>query len=438
MTRRKFALLFLLLGFMTLVLAPWATAPSAIVLPRTEPDNGTVVSAAPNLNNDPVRIRVSVGLDEQEFDQLQEQNAGWSTRHPDIQVELSRVEPEDAYRAFKESSRLGEAADVMLLQNEWVREYAASGYLLTADAAFVGEALAEQFDALTASLKWNGYIWGVPRDFDPYVLVWNREALRKVLGDEATVPLTLQQWTALTAKASESGEGISWLAISNRDPFAILSWLESATGIRTDSVWENKNGPWSSEPWATALSLLNHAKEGIAFGQDASFVERQLLEEKALIGLLPNSEAVKLTERDLTSRSSGVKLIVDRSRWKLPFVWPRGRSYVVSSGTEAEDAARQWIVGMTGTENQLLNEKQFAKLPVYRSLFRTGTSLHGLLPEDSANSFPYQAPVMNGPELPERLDRLSELWYGFAASGLTADEWISRWSEESADFQLND
>ncbi|MDB4866818.1 MAG: extracellular solute-binding protein [Cohnella sp.] len=435
MARRKSALIFMLLFLTILILSPWAAAPSPIAPPAPVPDRRPSAEAVPAAPADPIQLRVAVALDDAEFRFLQKQNDDLAYRYRDIAVQLTRVDPDKAYDEFTKASQIGEAPDVMLLPNEWVIQFAASGYLLPADSAFVREALAEQFDALSASVKWNGYLWGVPRDFDPYVLVWNLSVLHTLLGDTAISPQGPAQWAVLAEKSRGSRNAVSWLAINGQDGYALLAWLQTVTAQRTDTLWNGGGSIWNGTPRGDAMALLDREKQKVTFTNMSSVTADLVVAGKTAAAVIPYSEAVKRILQN--QHQTAGNLEIDRSAWKLPYHWPRGRSFTVSSQTQAEDAARRWIAVMTEDQVQQANELAFGKLPVYRSMYGGGSSRASLISVNAAGVFPNMAPAELGPELPIRLRRLGQLWKEWTAGRLTVDDWVRRWPETSADLELN-
>jgi len=427
--RRKSALVFILLGMMVLILSPWANAPPSVsptvsISPTLSISPGEAVPpTAPVEEKEPSFLNVAVALDEQEFLVLDGQNREFMSRHSDITVHMTRIDPKLAYSSFLQASQLGEAADVMLLRSEWIKAFAVSGYLMPADAAFVGKALAEQFDAITAPLWWNGYLWGVPRDFDPHVVVWNFGLLRSWLGDNVALPLSIEQWAAAAAKSADSETRVSWLAIDRQDPLALLAWLENAAGHRTDGIWQSDDA-WAGSPLGDALLLLESQLAGISFAEPHHAAEKLLTEEQALAAVMPYSEAARI----LAAADSGQSLVIDHTAWKLPYVWSRATSYVISADTEDQETARIWIAEMTEPAKQLQNAKASGKLPVYRSLIDSDNRLSNLLPDKTAQTFPNQAPLDMEPWLPSRLRQLGEMWIDLTTGQLTAEEWKTAWS----------
>lgn len=435
MTRRKFVFLFLLLGLFVLLLAPWANAPSSMPLPSDAPNEGaSLPTVVPVTDEKPVQIKVAVSLNEAEFEQLKEDNAKWVYRHPDVTVELSRVEPAKAYRNFQMSSRLGDAADVMLMDNDWVKQFASSGYLMSADAAYIGEALAQQFDVLTGALKWNALLWGVPRDFDPYVFVWNRELLRTAVPNPEEAPFEhIEQWQALADKSNQSEGAFSWLAIGDRQPMAMLTWLSGATGQRTDSLETTVSDPWTNNTWGTALSLLVQRKSGIVFSNDDSQLMRLLVEGKVAVAVMPYSEVNRWL--GMRSATESAKITIDKSVWNLPYIWPGGRSFVISSNSEQVEAAADWIAEMTSADVQKQDALASGKLPVYRSLYHSESEFTSLFSFSTVKSFPNQASEFTGPDVPVWTDKLTKLWHDFASGSMSEQDWIHRWAALFSDFQ---
>jgi len=410
---------------MVLILSPWADAPSPPAAAVVMPDGEALAAIEPIITQEISHLTIEVALDEQAFNALVAQNDDFIVRHPDIIVEMNRIEPEQAYFSYKQSAQLKESADIMLLSNEWVKEFASMGYLLPVDAAFVGKALAEQLDALIAPLKWNGYLWGVPRDMDPYVLVWNEALLHEWLGADVVLPLTIEQWNALAAM-SEQLQGIaSWLMIDRNDPLALLAWLGSAAHERSDGLWDKGSEPWNGTLFEQALALLDQQRANVRFSEARGEAAlRSLKEGTTIAAIVPYSEAAAWI-----AQQSEPQLEMDHQSWKLPFAWPRGTSFSISATTEAEEAAYVWISEMTSEQIQWQNAEVRKKLPVYRSIYDSDKELSNLLPSKTGQIFPNQPPLYMGPELTSHLLQLGILWERFAAGEMTMDQWKEEWSK---------
>lgn len=459
MARRKIAFVWILFGMMALILLPWTNTPpnepSVAPSPTVPEDEPAASQPAPTELEDPASLTVAVAMDEASFKQLAEQNLSFRQRHRDITVTLTRVEPDEAYEYFRRASEIDEASDVMLLQSEWVNEFAASGFLLPEDAAPVSKALAEQFDAFTAPVKWNGYTWGVPLDVDPYVLVWNEDLLNEWLGESVTLPLTAEQWqTAFDRSAATYGANaaagagdddgaarssgpISWLTIDPTDPYALLAWLENRTGARTDELWNNPDAWSEAKPFGEALSFLGARMNGVQLASSPDVAGDKLANGETLVAAMPYSEAARLTSE--TNRGTARGLLLDASSWKHPYVWTRGTSYVISAGTEAEEAAVTWISAMTDASVQLRNARALGRLPVYRSVYEADARLKSLLAaKPGSQTFPNVAPTAYDPSLPDRMRRLQDMWQTFASGQMTPDDWRTDWKMTLADLERDD
>jgi len=438
--RRKTLLVVIVLGLMALLLSPWTSAPVAVPEPAASPNepSGPAPVATLPAEEEPAELKAAVVSDEPGFELLREQAESLRSRHPDINVEWIRIDPDWA-DLRSELRGYAREADVLLVPNERVRELAVGGSLLPVDAAFVGEALSEQFNALVSQVKWNGYVWGVPRDFDPYVIVWNKNVLDAIrTADSAALspPLGLPQWQSLPRLLADKGLIASWLAIDGSDPLAFLAWLGAVTGGRQDALFDRTEESWNGQGFDQAMELLAGERVGLSLKKpDGSFWPAFAAGKYAAAVVRESAAAKGLSE--LPASASAV-LSVDRSFWDSAFVWPSGMSFVVSSGTEHEEAARSWIAEMTEAANQLQNYEETGRLPVYRSLYDRLTGHPPDLASAGVRSFPNQPPLASEPGLSGQLERLGGLWKDWMEGRLSLEEWKRRWRSSLADAQAND
>ncbi|WEK53002.1 MAG: extracellular solute-binding protein [Candidatus Cohnella colombiensis] len=426
MARRKSALVVILLGMMVVLLSPWTNVPEPVSPTVAIPEGNLAAITPEETLMEPVSITVAVAMDETEFQLLMEQNLLFNKRHRDIGVTFIRLEDKDLYSTIKQSLKMKEAADVVLLQTDWVKEFAVSGYLLPADAAFVGKALAEQFDALAAPLRWNGYTWGVPLYYDPYVLVWNVALLHSWLGQEVEFPISKEQWAAVAAISTQVEGEHSWLTIDPSDPIALLSWIENVTDEQTDGIWNESEQQDDKAAIIEALQLIETYRSGIRLLSSVEVSNQRLMDNDSLVSVVPYSKAMKFMS-ELES-SEKLNFEVDASSWELPYVWPRGMSYAISSHTTEDEAAHIWISEMTESNIQLENYNELQVLPVYRSIYDSIANLSKLLPNRNEQAFPSVAPSTSDPEMVLRLTELGNMWNKFAEGLLTSEDWKRLWT----------
>ncbi|MBB6729673.1 extracellular solute-binding protein [Cohnella zeiphila] len=434
MGRRKLLLVIIIFGIMVLFVSPLATnapmpADKPVAAPEKTQDPGEASPSSPPLTEDPAVLQVAAVADEDGMALLEQQSAKVSAVHPEIRVEWQRIDPGEA--DFAELSDELDGADIVLLPNEQVKPLAVAGSLLPVDSAYPGEALSEQFGVLLSQMKWNGYLWGVPRDFDPYVLVWNRNVLASARPDAPqSIPSGPAQWAEWPQKLAEKGVNASWLALDPSDPYALLAWIGEVTGKRQDEWLEpaeaGADAAWSSQSYEQALTLLSQQRGGIALASPGGTFWTAFAAGQYGAAVVRNSQAVKgLAELPASAASS---LRIDRSAWETPFVWPNGESFVLSAWTGNEDAAMTWISEMTGRDQQSDMARETGRLPVYRSLYESGA---GDLPDLSgagAQRFPNQAPLSVAPDLPEKLRTLGTLLKQWTSGTPVFAEWKGQWA----------
>jgi len=435
-TRRKSVVAIMLLMLAVLLTSPWASAPKPDRLPETTSQDPDDVDAEPVFAEQTAELNVKIVEDEEPFNLLAQQSAEYERSHPDIRVKLERIDPAAAPDLLNDWRHASGDADAALVPSIWVKRLAVSGGLLTADAAFVGDALSQQFEALTAPLKWNGYLWGVPHHMDPYVIVWNRARLSSVPrpdGSPMTLPLTQADWPLLAASLAQEGAR-PWLAIDERDPAALLTWIGAATGLRPDLLLTGAAGDWSAGPAGALIETLGASAgplrapersdafwQAMRGGQYAAAVMRLSYAEAGIAGL---------------SQSEAAGLSIDRSSWDKPYAFEAGASFVINASTENESAARSWIAAMTEERMQLDTREKAGYLPVYRSAYVD----HGGLPNMTGRTrqqFPNWEPSA-GPDWPLLMEEFERFWYDWRQGRLTLSDWPARWSGLLADLQLHD
>ncbi|MDG0812183.1 extracellular solute-binding protein [Cohnella rhizosphaerae] len=365
MTRRKYVVVLMLLMLAVLLTAPWASAPKPDLAPDAAPEGQEATLEAPVFAEQRAELTVKIMQDEATFRLLERQSEVFERSHPDIRVHLERGDAADASSVPDDWQERTGSADVALVPSLWVKRMAVSGILLPADSAFEGDALSEQFEAIAAPLKWNGFMWGVPHHLDPYVVVWNRARLSAAArqdGSALTLPLGTEDWSTLGASMASEGSR-PWLAIDERDPAALLTWLGAATGLRPDLLLGDSQGTWGTGSSAAMLNTLRGSVslrapddsaafwQAMAAGQYAAAVAPLSVAEAGIASLAPASAA---------------GLSIDRSGWDKAYVFDGGASFVIGAGTQRESAAKNWIAAMTEAKLQLDNYDAtgfFARLP---------------------------------------------------------------------------
>ncbi len=366
-------------------------------------------------------IHVNVSLPPDQYRELSELNQNFMLKFPYIQVTLNNEPAVDkAYESWKLDSQRGEAADIMLLDNSWVRPFAVRGYLQSADNAMSGDTLTDQLAGLLDPLKWNGYLWGVPKDVNPYLVVWNgallsQAGLKAPPGDwpsyqEAAAKLIEinAETRILNWSAGDLRQQLVWLANFQTDPAGLINLFKFNEAQINQLKWIQSMGSHVSRINAESSAELNEA----------------FLANKLLAAVLPWETFEKF--------SKGVQdmLMIDRNH--IPFPWLNGHSYVMSSSTLAEEEAILWIQEMTGIQNQQKNYDRFAKLPASASLY----ALNGSIQTEQSHTPPaWWETVLNtnqpadhipfpDPLWPEKWQFRESAWRNFSQDGFQIDAFV--------------
>jgi arabinogalactan oligomer/maltooligosaccharide transport system substrate-binding protein len=367
-------------------------------------------------------IQVAVQMNETDFRRLEEMNRQFTLSHP-VEVDLVNVPMEESYPAYQRKlMKLGESPDVLLLDNVWVRRFAADGYLLPTEGYFSGSLSGEVLSASLIPNEWNGYVWGVPLDVDPYVLVYHEDKLKQ-LGWKRP-PATADDWNVFISTFKKQHSQPYLLGLDFRDPYAAATLLWQVGG-----GWKpTGSGPFYAmeEGHLTyALQLLESL--------------RSTLMDSSLTGLDAWS---KLSDGELSMmittateaekhRHPRTKIWMPELQQNLASTWILGRSYAVSSQTDHPDAAGLWISEMTSLYNQARWYETTGNLPVLKTIYYEAArnQLPAWIPATLAAGSGIVLPA--SPSLPEQLAAFAPPTTDFLSGAITGKQYRGRLAELS-------
>ncbi|GGG10386.1 ABC transporter substrate-binding protein [Paenibacillus abyssi] len=425
MSRRKYMLL--LLGFLMLfivVIYPMLRL-QGVELTRPQGDAFTLLPEQDSKRGTAFKeLRVTVSMEPSEFFSLQQASRIFSESHSNVYITLDNVPTIESYEHFKNDARLGEAADVMLVDNNWVSEFAALGFLKPTDALLTGETLIDQMSGLLQPLKWNGYVWGVPKDADPLVLVWSSRLLKEAGFDHPP-----EDWAAFL-------EVTSTIAALEGPEYGETKWISfDASDVRQWMIWMSALNGRPSDPKAPE-ALAGERLERLRFVNDAAgrIGDWNLLDdENELVSALEAgrllSAVVPWSIASGMTGSSDSLLVLGEHTQKNP-LWTNGRSFVISSRTGVEEEARAWIESVTNVHNQGLFYEDYGKLPARKSLY------NGNLSDVPPKWLQYRLEE----ELDTKTDLLwAQLYWNYSAAWrqwregqLAEEDFIRVWNEQTA------
>lgn len=147
--------------------------PTLVVVPEEEPVER-------------VKLEVAVSLDAQQYEELVGLSEKIKEQYPQLDVEIINYGDEHySYEDWQRLARLGELGDIQLVYNEWVVPLAIQGLYQPIDRLMNNEALSDQLPGIVDALKWNGYMWAVPYESNPYLLFVHQQAAAQLQQNNA-------------------------------------------------------------------------------------------------------------------------------------------------------------------------------------------------------------------------------------------------------------
>jgi len=159
------------------------------------------VFGAPDEAAEPrIELRAVVSMDAQSFEALRRAADRYADARANVEVALRNVEPDEMNAIYEAGVETGSAPDVLLMPTERVRLEAAAGRLQALDDYVAAERQSQWFEAVRGAVRWNGYLWAVPFDWDPYVF-----AVRADAALAAKAPATADAWLEAAAGSGAGG-----------------------------------------------------------------------------------------------------------------------------------------------------------------------------------------------------------------------------------------
>lgn len=355
------------------------------------------------------RIKVAVQMKHSEFIALQQINQLFMKSH-NIEVEIINNEIDPTYAMLQTQLELSEAPDVLLINNEWIRYFAAQGFILPTDQYYSGSLNGDLLTNALAQNEWNGYTWGVPLDVDPYVLVYNSSALKNL--GFTSPPTTQQEWNKLLYEFQRQEQIPYLLSYDYSDAYAALTLLWQLSPEQTEG-----NMPFAlTEAMKGTFQQLESLRSTFLDSKqhNADKIWKLNYDEKLLFCLTRASEANGRNDKVIS-------IFYPQQSDKLRSMWQHGRSYVVPTQSSNAKKAGEWIAAMTSLQDQSRWFQASSHLPVNKSQY-----MNKLLPwnpnniiNTKANMLPVYA------ELPQHMLQYGKLTSEFMRSKMNAKRYMS-------------
>jgi maltose-binding protein MalE len=355
------------------------------------------------------KIKVAVQMKQSEFVALQQMNELFMQSH-DVEVELINSDMDPTYTKLQSQLELSEAPDVLLINNEWVRHFASQGFLLPTDRYYSSSLNRELLTSALAQNEWNGYTWGVPLDVDPYVLVYNSNALKKL--GFTSPPSTERDWDKLIHVFQNQDYIPYLLSYDYGDAYAALTLLWQLSPERSEGnipfeLTEGVKGIF--QQLESLRPVVLDTKE-----QSPDKIWKLCYDEKLLFYLTKASEVSGRNDKVIS-------IFYPQQSDKPRSLWQHGRSYVVPTQSANAKKAGEWITTMTSLQDQSRWFHATSHLPVNKSQYMN--KLQPWIPNNiittKANMLPIYA------ELPQHMLQYGTLTSEFMRSQMNAKRYIS-------------
>jgi maltose-binding protein MalE len=390
-------------------------------------------------------LKVAVSMDTEEYLKLVELSLKFEENHKDLKIEVEAVNKEEAYEYFKRTSQMGDAPDIMLLNNAWVNEFAALSYLAEVDEILTSNIQDLQVAPMISQVKWNGFLWAVPKEIDPYILVWNKNRL---LEQEITQPpSSMEEFILLNHNSfnTEEDEMQQYgFYLDFNDPFAFISllwslgetWMESQehrTALNNEgTIQKLEEFFYLPKDENTEAEIEDDIQENILSlvypRVDEEFKPWELINEGRITMMITKlSDFIKYGSENVGISSLPMITAMDDSN-ELKGGWLQGKSFAVSSKTSMKKEAFEWIQNVTTTEAQLELMNAGGGLPVMISAYSERLSTISHFQEivnaiEQGHVFPAQ------PELPDKIEILQSAMNDLWLEKLTISEFVEYMDE---------
>lgn len=387
--------------FAVLLLALISLSPgedSALIQPDRQEGTSIVPQPKQRTEKEAGNIKVAVSMAPEEFNRLNKINQAFMEEHH-VQAQLVNIPEKDAYQTFKNSMDLGEAPDVLLLDNAWIREFASSGFLLPVEAYYSGQSGVDSLSTSLSQNTWNGYVWGVPKDYDPYVIVYHPARLQEL--GYTQLPKTSGEWSELVASYNKNNHIPYLAALDPSDAYAAISLLWRMGGASN----VDKDHDFSLTADMKSAFLRIQEMKSKFYVVSGAETEEQLtwkqLERGEILFYVTKASAFDAKLRPT------LKMELPSPQRDVSMLWLKGRSFCLTAQSRNAKTANAWISEITSSRQQEATYREEGKLPTLKTLYNQ-SDLKGLQQwvsniqtRDKTGSVPIDA------KLPGYLNRLS-------------------------------
>lgn len=341
-------------------------------------DNGSTMTNTSSSGDDIKQLNVAVSMTDSEFKVLEELGRSFMSSHS-VLVHLHNLPKDEVYEQYKSTSQLGEAYDVMLLDNVWVNEFAALGYLEPLEESLMLALEANQIDPMLSQVRWNGFLWAVPKEIDPYILAWNK---KKYMDFDIEVALgSYEELIAANHLFTNLEEQEHGVYFDFHDPYAFISLLWTLGGEWIDPVEhkptmlrqeiiERLNTFFYAEREEEEENILSPPLHELYPIQNEHWNPWEAMNNDQM-AIMITSLSDYMRNAGETIGMSALPAYYDEINNITYGGWMNGRSFAISSKSEVTEEAFLWTEYMTTPEIQLRFMNSGGALPVFHTAYES-------------------------------------------------------------------
>ncbi|MGE6573350.1 hypothetical protein ACQKFM_00380 [Paenibacillus xylanexedens] len=169
MKRRHQVVLFAVLLLSLTILSPSFDFRGSQLNQERDQEKDTFPGSSSRNEDAQAPLEIVVAMSDEEFQYFQK-IAKEVAASQLVEINLRNEKPDTYKHVLDLEFSLGENGDVVLLDSEEVQYYAQKGYLYPLNGTTLSKSLGDTVVGLRGMTEWNGYQWGMPFDFDPYIL----------------------------------------------------------------------------------------------------------------------------------------------------------------------------------------------------------------------------------------------------------------------------
>ncbi|MCW3791304.1 extracellular solute-binding protein [Paenibacillus sp. LS1] len=352
MKRRHQVVLFAVLLLSLTILSPSFDFRGSQLNQERDQEKDTFPGSSSRNEDAQAPLEIVVAMSDEEFQAFQK-IAKEVAASQLVEINLRNEKPDTYKRILDLEFSLGENGDVVLLDSEEVQYYAQKGYLYPLNGTTLSKSLGDTVVGLRGMTEWNGYQWGMPFDFDPYILAAQSSFLKRA--DMESLPHNKDQWVKLTHHAI--AEGIPLITMNINDMYGTSAWLNHLEPRMAPDQVNRTQIDSQTGDLQQGIQLMNQIQPYIIAQSTSSMFSPTADDNGTPMVVSSLSQLLSAEQASTVDNDSLERLSLETLESVM------SRSLVITAGSvEAEEASR-WIEGMTSATTQLKWYQQSNQLP---------------------------------------------------------------------------